>query len=255
VLATRGGRVRALSGCRREGGHTGAVRGQGGACAVAGLEDGGVARGQPEAGSRVRSRMNALASVVAQGQLAGRRRVRWRAWATRRAATWSFMSGFDGELPFIMLELDDAVGLLERHRSPALEPADRPVSTGVASQLQARLTGLGAPCRPLHGSPHAGNRLPSADGPVLLDFETACLGPIEWDLAALGDDALAFVPDADREVIFTMGCGRRSSCRRCQPVPSIATRAPAFPCRGARRCHSRGCRFVLWGAGNPRSRS
>jgi hypothetical protein len=35
------------------------------------------------------------------------------------------MSGFDGELPFFMLELDDAVGLLERHRSPALEPADR----------------------------------------------------------------------------------------------------------------------------------
>ena len=30
---------------------------------------------------------------------------------------------------------------------------------------------------------------------------------------------------------------------------------PAFPCRSARRCHSRGCRLVLWGAGNPRSRS
>jgi hypothetical protein len=56
-----------------------------------------------------------------------------------------------------------------------------------------------------------------------------------------------FVPDADREVISTMGCGRRSSCRRYQPAPSIATPAPAFPCRGARRCHSRGCRLVLWG--------
>jgi hypothetical protein len=29
----------------------------------------------------------------------------------------------------------------------------------------------------------------------------------------------------------------------------------AFPCRGARRCHSRGCRLVLRGVGNPRSRS
>jgi aminoglycoside/choline kinase family phosphotransferase len=46
---------------------------------------------------------------------------------------------------------------------------------------------------------------------VVLDFKTACLGPIEWDLAALGDDALAFFPDVDREVIFTMRCGRRSS--------------------------------------------
>ena len=107
----------------------------------------------------------------------------------------------------------------------------------------------------LDGSPRAGNRLPSAAGPVLLNFETACVGPIEWDLATLGDDALAFLSDADRVVIFTMRCGRRSSCRRCQPVPSIATPAPAFACRGARRCHSRGCRLVLWGAGNPRGRS
>ena len=109
------------------------------------------------------------------------------------------MSSFYGELPFFMLEPDDAVGLLERHRSPALEPADRRFLPGIASELQARLAGLGAPCRSLHGSPRAGNRLPSADGPVLLDFETACVGPIEWGLAALGDDALAFVPDADRE--------------------------------------------------------
>ena len=27
--------------------------------------------------------------------------------------------------------------------------------------------------------------------------------------------------------------GRRSSCRRCQPYPSIATPAPAFACRGS----------------------
>jgi len=31
--------------------------------------------------------------------------------------------------------------------------------------------------------------------------------------------------------------------------------APTFPCRGARRCHSRGRRLVLWGADNPRRRS
>ena len=117
------------------------------------------------------------------------------------------MSGFDGELLFFMLELDDPVGLLERHRWPAFEPADRRLLLGMASELQARLAGRGALCRPLHGSPHAGNRLPSADGPVRLDFETACLGPIDRDLAALGDDALAFVPDADRGVILTMRCG------------------------------------------------
>ena len=59
-----------------------------------------------------------------------------------------------------------------------------------------------------------------------------------------------------RKRALKMRCGRRSSCRCRQPYRSIATGTPsAFPCRGARRCHSRGCRLVLWGAGNPRSRS
>jgi hypothetical protein len=48
------------------------------------------------------------------------------------------------------------------------------------------------------------NWLLSAEGPLLLDFETACRGPVEWDLAALGDEELAFFPDADRELIDAM---------------------------------------------------
>ena len=40
---------------------------------------------------------------------------------------------------------------------------------------------------------------------MLLDFETACRGPVEWDLAALGDDALALFPDADHDLISTLG--------------------------------------------------
>ena len=60
------------------------------------------------------------------------------------------MSGFDGELLFFMLELDDAVGLLEGHCWPGVEPADRRLVLGMASELQARLAGLGALCRLLH---------------------------------------------------------------------------------------------------------
>ncbi|HEY6422169.1 MAG TPA: hypothetical protein VIY28_02750 [Pseudonocardiaceae bacterium] len=43
----------------------------------------------------------------------------------------------------------------------------------------------------------------------------------------------------------------RTGPRNRGPHTSIAIRAPAFPCRGARRCHSRGCRLALWGVGNP----
>jgi hypothetical protein len=43
--------------------------------------------------------------------------------------------------------------------------------------------------RPLHGEPHAGNYITTSDGIRWLDFENACLGPLEWDLAFLSDDA------------------------------------------------------------------
>ena len=81
-----------------------------------------------------------------------------------------------------------------------------------------------APCRPLHGSPHDANWLPTAaGGPLLLDFETACVGPIEWDLAALDDETLAFFPDANRELIVTMR-RMRSACvaAKCSVAPERA---------------------------------
>jgi thiamine kinase-like enzyme len=34
-----------------------------------------------------------------------------------------------------------------------------------------------------HGDAHSGNLLHSGDGPVLIDWEDACLGPAEWDLS------------------------------------------------------------------------
>jgi aminoglycoside/choline kinase family phosphotransferase len=58
---------------------------------------------------------------------------------------------------------------------------------------------------------------------LLLDFETACVGPIEWDLAALGDDVLAFFPDADRDLISIMR-RMRSVCvaAKCWVAPERA---------------------------------
>lgn len=133
------------------------------------------------------------------------------------------LSDFDGVLPSFMVELDDARRLLAPHRSPALEPADRGFLLGIVSEVQMALAGLTAPFQPLHGSPHDANWLPTAAGPLLLDFETACVGPIEWDLAALDDETLAFFPDADRESIDTMR-RMRSGCvaAKCWVAPERA---------------------------------
>ncbi|MGH2913546.1 MAG: phosphotransferase family protein [Solirubrobacteraceae bacterium] len=112
--------------------------------------------------------------------------------------------GFTGRLPVFTVELDDAERLLRPDRSPALAIADRTFLLGVVGELRESLTGPATAYRPLHGSPHAANWLLSAGGPLLLDFETACLGPVEWDLSALGDDVLALFPDVDLGLIENM---------------------------------------------------
>lgn len=133
------------------------------------------------------------------------------------------LTGFDGRLPPFTLELDDARRLLQPHRSPALAPDDRRFLLGLVSELEAAVPTHATAVRPLHGSPHAANWIAGVEGPVLLDFETACVGPIEWDLAALGDDELAWWPNADRELIATL-CRMRSVCvaAKCWVSPERA---------------------------------
>lgn len=133
------------------------------------------------------------------------------------------LTDFAGPLPRFTLELDDARRLLQPHRSPALNPDDRHFLLGLVRELEAVVPADGAAVQPLHGSPHPANWISSADGPLLLDFETACVGPIEWDLAVLGDDVLACWPDADRHLIATLG-RMRSVCvaAKCWVSPDRA---------------------------------
>ncbi|MEU6712105.1 phosphotransferase [Nonomuraea sp. NPDC046802] len=41
--------------------------------------------------------------------------------------------------------------------------------------------------QPLHGDAHPGNLIATRDGLKWIDFEDACLGPVEWDLASMMD--------------------------------------------------------------------
>ena len=51
--------------------------------------------------------------------------------------------------------------------------------------LQARLHAHPAPRQWLHGDAHLNNVVDTATGPCWLDWEDACRGPLEWDLAGL----------------------------------------------------------------------
>jgi hypothetical protein len=76
----------------------------------------------------------------------------------------------------------------------------------ITSELHARKLN----CRTLHGDPHRGNVLVSNDGYLLIDFESVCSGPVEWDLSALpGLGAGAFYVD---ETLLSLLRRLRSLC-------------------------------------------
>jgi aminoglycoside phosphotransferase (APT) family kinase protein len=53
------------------------------------------------------------------------------------------------------------------------------------------------PAGPLHGDAHTGNLIPSPDGPVLCDFDSAATGPREWDLTPITVGHLRLTPPPD----------------------------------------------------------
>jgi aminoglycoside phosphotransferase (APT) family kinase protein len=65
-----------------------------------------------------------------------------------------------------------------------------------------------------HGEPHAANVIVTADGPVLIDWDTTLLAPLERDLACVvgidADEAGAYVdagvepPDIDRLLLYSL---------------------------------------------------
>jgi aminoglycoside/choline kinase family phosphotransferase len=98
------------------------------------------------------------------------------------------LESFDGDLPVLVGPLSDI--------EAALRISDDPVLHRAAERLVPEA--LGWPRRPLHGDAHTGNLLSSRDGYLWLDFEDACLGPLEWDFASrtVSDDAIAAYPAA-----------------------------------------------------------
>jgi hypothetical protein len=106
------------------------------------------------------------------------------------------------ELPDFRLGLQRARDALsEAYRFPALGPSDitllRETFDGLLPELDSRELRRG----PLHGEPHDANRLVTPLGIRWVDFESACHGPIEWDLAFLPDDARETFTQVDQDLL------------------------------------------------------
>jgi Ser/Thr protein kinase RdoA (MazF antagonist) len=88
-----------------------------------------------------------------------------------------------------------------REDTPALAAADRELLATTLRDLGRAIRGRGAAEQLLHGEPHPGNLLSTTDGPLFIDFETCCRGPVEFDLAHAPDDVADHYPGVDHALL------------------------------------------------------
>jgi transposase len=88
-----------------------------------------------------------------------------------------------------------------RDHTPDLPDADRALlSTTLRSLRRAVVERAGAE-QLLHGEPHPGNLLRTKQGLLFVDLETACRGPVEFDIAHAPEAVSNHYQDADQQLV------------------------------------------------------
>ena len=94
------------------------------------------------------------------------------------------MRGIDVSTPHFTDRVAEAEQLVaSRILTPELADADRVLLGRVLRSVRSAIGDFGATGQLLHGEPHPGNVLGTTVGPLFVDLETCCRGPIEFDLA------------------------------------------------------------------------
>jgi len=112
------------------------------------------------------------------------------------------MRGLDVPTPHFTDRVEQAQRLVaDRDRTPALADADRELLGDTLRGLR-RVIGerVGAE-QLLHGEPHPGNVLATRNGPVFIDLETACRGPVEFDLAHAPEEVAEHCSGVDQVLL------------------------------------------------------
>ncbi len=91
--------------------------------------------------------------------------------------------------------------LADRDLTPELADADREFLAGTLRSLRREIGERGAAEQILHGEPHPGNLLATANGPLFIDFETCCRGPVEFDLAHAPEEVSERYPGVDHDLL------------------------------------------------------
>jgi Phosphotransferase enzyme family len=86
-------------------------------------------------------------------------------------------------------------------RSPGLEDSDRKLLTSTLLSQRRAISERSSAEQLLHGEPHAGNLLITKSGPLFIDLETCCRGPVEFDLAHVPEEVSECYSGADQELL------------------------------------------------------
>ncbi|MFE6968542.1 phosphotransferase enzyme family protein [Isoptericola sp. NPDC057653] len=111
------------------------------------------------------------------------------------------MRAVDGAFPRFTDRIAEAERVVaEPELSPGLPDDERAFLGGRLRRLHEAVEGTGRE-QLLHGEPHPGNLLSTHDGPLFIDLETCCRGPVEFDLAHVPTRVAEHYPGVDRELL------------------------------------------------------
>ena len=88
-----------------------------------------------------------------------------------------------------------------RDVTPDLAETDRAFLADTLRDLGEAIVDRGAPEQLLHGEPHPGNVLNTKSGPLFMDFENTCRGPVEYDLGWVPKEVSELYPNADQDLV------------------------------------------------------
>ncbi len=89
----------------------------------------------------------------------------------------------------------------DRELTPELAEPDRAFLGDALRDLRWAIEKRGAVEQLLHGEPHPGNLLMTKDGPLFIDFETVCRGPVEFDIAHVPDEVSEHYSGVDLDLL------------------------------------------------------
>jgi len=86
-------------------------------------------------------------------------------------------------------------------RAPGLEHSDRKLLSNTLRSQGRAISERSSAEQLLHGEPHAGNLLNTKSGPLFVDLETCCRGPVEFDVAHVPEEVSERYAGADQELL------------------------------------------------------